>query len=115
MNQRLLSEFTMEEVSQALNQMAPNKASGPDGFSADFFQQNWETVQLEVCNAALHFFNTGQLDAAINTTNIALMIQNPVSVSDFRPISLCNVLYKMISKVLANRLKGMLPSIIAPY
>jgi hypothetical protein len=65
----------------------------------------------------LHFFNTGQLDTFINSTNIALIpkIKTPISVVDYMPINLCNVLYKMISKVLANRLKGILPSIIAPY
>jgi len=61
------------------------------------------------------FFNTGILDEKINVTNIALIpkVPNPVCVTDFRPISLCSVLYMLISKVLANRLKGMLPVIIS--
>jgi hypothetical protein len=71
MNNRLLAEFTMEDISIALNQIAALKA-GPDGFTASFFQQNWATIHMEVCNVILHFFNTDFLDPMINVTNIAL-------------------------------------------
>jgi hypothetical protein len=69
-----------------------------------------------VCAAALHFLNSGHMDSAINATNIALIpkIKNPSCVTEFRPISLCNVLYKIVSKVLANRLKVILPMVISP-
>lgn len=95
--------------------MAPMKAPGPDGFPACFFQQSWDTVQNEVCDATLYFFNTGILDEKINVTNTALIpkVPNPLFVIDFRPIRLCNVLYKLISKVLPNRLKGLLSAIIS--
>lgn len=55
MNQKLTETFTVEEINSALHQMAPLKALGPDGFTACFYQQNWEAVQLEICNAVLHF------------------------------------------------------------
>jgi len=115
MNQKLLAEFTVEEITKALNQMAPTKAPGPDGFSACFYQRNWSTIHGEVCKAILHFLNFGVLDEHINSTYIALVpkIGSPVSVTDFRPISLCNVIYKLISKVLANHLKSILPDIIS--
>ena len=61
--------------------------------------------------AVLDFLNNGNMLPEINHTNIVLIpkIRNPVKMSDFRPISLCNVIYKIISKVLANRLKQVLP------
>jgi hypothetical protein len=96
--------------------MAALKAPGPDGFTASFYQQNWATIHMEVCNAILHFFATGFMDPMIIVTNIVLIPKSdsPRSVTDFRPISLCNVIYKLISKVLANRLKEVLPGIISP-
>ena len=61
--------------------------------------------------AVLDFLNNGNMLPEINHTNIVLIpkIRNPMKMSDFRPISLCNVIYKIISKVLANRLKQVLP------
>jgi hypothetical protein len=111
MNVQLLTEFTMEEINQSLGQMQAFKAPGPDDFVACFYQQNWAIVGTEVCQAVLSFLNTGQMVAKINETNIAL--KNPSQVSDFRPINLCNIIYKLISKVLANRLKVVLPHIIS--
>jgi hypothetical protein len=115
MNQKLLIDFSEEEISAALNQMSTLKAPGPNGFSACFYQANWATIKQEVCSAILHFLNTGDLDCRINTTFIALIpkVQCPESVMKFRPISLCNVIYKLISKVLANRLKLVQPDIIS--
>jgi len=117
MNRRLLAEFTVEEIAIALNQMPPLKSPGPDGFSACFYQHNWGTVHSEVCAAILIFLNSGNMDARINYTHIALIpkVASPSSVTEFRPISLCNVIYKLLSKVLANRLKTVLPEVISCY
>lgn len=95
--------------------MHPLKAPGPDGFSACFYQQHWATVGGEVRTTVLNFLNLGTFDEAINTTFIALIpkVSPSTKVTDFRPISLCNVLYKFIAKVSANRLKVLLPSIIS--
>jgi len=115
MNSKLTARLTVEEIHTALNQMAPMNAPGPNGYSVCFYQHNWATVHTEVCSAIFHFFRTGMLDSNLNKTHIALIpkSQQPECVSEFRPISLCNVLYKLTSKVLANRLKLVLPDIIS--
>ena len=71
-----------------------------------------ESVIIDV----LDFLNNGNMLPDINHTNIVLIpkVKNPERMSEFRPISLCNVIYKIISKVLANRLKQVLPQIISP-
>ena len=115
MNNDLLREFTREEIHCALFQMSPSKAPGPDGMTALFFQKFWHIVGDDVSLAILDFFRSGRMLGSINFTNIVLIpkVKNPESMSQFRPISLCNVLYKIISKVLVNRMKVILPNIIS--
>jgi hypothetical protein len=115
MNAMLTRPFVAAEVDFALHQMHPLKSPGPDGFSACFYQNSWHTVQREVCHAVLDFLSCDVFDEEINATNIALIskVSNPTRITEFRPISLCNVIYKLIAKVLANRLKKVLPAIIS--
>ena len=89
------------EVDFALSQMHPLKSPGPDGLAACFYQQSWLTVRMEVCNAVLAYLNDGVFDNGINITYIALIskVKNPSFITEYRPISLCNVLYKLIAKV----------------
>lgn len=84
--------------------MHPLKSPIADGFSACFYQNSWTMVQREVCEAVLGFLNHDIFDVDLNVTHIALIpkIKTPSKVTDYRPISLCNVMYKLISKVLAN-------------
>ncbi|KAL9687723.1 hypothetical protein QQ045_032130 [Rhodiola kirilowii] len=114
MNDKLRVPFTEGEVKRALFQMHPTKAPGLDGFSALFFQSNWHIVGREVTKEAFEYMSNGKLDVSLNETLIALIPKVKVAerVEDLRPISLCNVMMKIITKVFANRLKEVLPAII---
>ena len=115
MNMRLDRQFTGDEVFKALNQMAPLTAPGPDGMSPIFYKTFWHIIGPDVTNVVLTTLNTGHVPEDLNTTFIALIpkIKEPKKVSDFRPISLCNVVYKLIAKVLVNRLKLALPYVVS--
>ena len=117
MNLELMAPFEKAKVDMALKQMDPLKAPGHDGMPPLFFQQFWSTIGDEVAEAILTCLNTGSIPPSINRTFITLIpkIKSLVRVSDYPPppIALCNILYKLISKVLANRLKKILPCIIS--
>ena len=110
MNEELDQPFTEEEVTEALAQMCPTKAPGPDGLHAVFFQRHWQSVKTGVVSTCLHILNEKATIAPLNHTYIALIMKigKPSKVTDFRPISLCNVIYRIITKAIANRLKYIL-------
>lgn len=108
----LMKPFTQEEVTTAVFQMNPSGSPGPYGFLAQFYQNHWQAVGEEVCRFALQALNQGGSLKEVDDTFISLIpkVRNPKRVAEYRPISLCNVLYKIVSKTLANRLKGILPT-----
>ena len=114
MNKELLAEFKAAEVWKALKQMHPTKAPGPDGMSPLFFHQYWDVIGSDVISCVLKVLNSGVLPCELNETYICLIpkVASPKKIIEFRPISLCNVVYKIISKVLANRLKRILREVI---
>ncbi|OMO52067.1 reverse transcriptase [Corchorus capsularis] len=114
MRASLDATFSADNVKEAVFQMQGDKAPGPDGFSPTFYQKCWSIVCKDVTEFVLNFLNTGEILSNINHTNIVLIpkVENPRTMKDFRPIALCNVIFKIISKVLANRLKLVLPQII---
>jgi len=115
MNDWLLKPYSEEEVRQAIFCMGPNQAPGPDGLTAGFYQLHWDTLGPSVTLAVLEFLNGGEMPAMINNTTIVLIpkVKNPQEMKQFRPISLCNVVYKICSKVLANRLRPLLDDVVA--
>lgn len=115
MNEHLQSCFTAEEVHEVIKQMAPLKSPSPDGFSTCFYQAYWPIVGQDFCKGILKFLNEGTFDDSLNFTSIVLIpkTKTPTIPKDYKPISLCNVLYKAASKVIANHLKSVLPVIIS--
>lgn len=95
--------------------MHPLKSPWPDGFATCFYHKSWGTVGKVVSRVVLQYLNGGVFDAAINSTNIVLIpkVSSPSRVKKYRPIKLCNVLYKLIAKMLENRLKTVLPHVIS--
>jgi len=106
MNEALCRSFSVEEISDALFQMGPLKAPGLDGFPARFYPRHWEALKNDVVAAVQKIFEDGILPSGINDTAIVLIPKgsNPEELKDFRPISLCNIIYKIILKCLVNRL-----------
>jgi len=115
MNERLTRPFSADEVERALYMMKGSKAPGPDGFTAGFYQLHWDVLGADITYAVLDFLNGGALPDEMNQTTLVLIpkTRNPQEMKEYRPISLCNVIYKLCSKVLANRLREFLDDIIA--
>ena len=114
-NAMLAVEFVKAEVEEALQQMAPLKAPGPNGLPLLFYQKFWPSIGEDVSKAVLNYLNLGSIPSSINHTFITLIpkVKSPFVVSEFYPISLCNVIYKIVSKVAVIRLKKVLPLIIS--
>ncbi|BFG30782.1 hypothetical protein CerSpe_170560 [Prunus speciosa] len=116
MNNSLCSPVLDEEIKEAAFQLGASKAPGPDGFSGIFYHNYWGIIREDLCKMVKAFFQGDFLVHCLNMTEIALIpkVPNPEAVTQFRPIALCNFTYKIISKILANRLKPMLAEIISP-
>ena len=115
-NRDLIKEVTEEEILAALSQMSSLKAPSPDGLQASFYQKYWKIVGKSVCKMVRAFFHNGHLLKEINRTFITLIpkLESPEASHHYRPINLCNVSYKIIAKILANRIKPLLNKIISP-
>ncbi|XP_074356304.1 uncharacterized protein LOC141696006 [Apium graveolens] len=110
-NRDLIAEFKIEEFSEAIKQMHPDKSAGPDGLNPAFYQHFWGLCGKDVFQCCKNWLVDLAFPLGLNDTNVVLIPKkdNTDEMKDLRPIALCNVLYKVISKVLANRLKEILP------
>lgn len=107
--------FTDEEIKAAFFSLPRNKASGPDGFPVEFFTESWSVIGPEVTAAIREFFISGRLLKQWNATTLVLIPKTPNAscTSDFRPISCLNTIYKVIAKLLTNRLQQLLSNVIS--
>lgn len=114
-NDELCKPYTDNEIHAALFQMGPTKAPGPDGFPALFYQRHWDFFGAEICSAVRSSLQGDDIPDGLCDTTIILIpkVTKAERLINFRPTSLCNVIYKIASKVLANRLKCVLLDIIS--
>ncbi|KAF7826637.1 reverse transcriptase [Senna tora] len=103
------------EIFDTLSQLKPFKAPGLDGFQPGFFQKYWTDVKESLCTEIRDLFRDPQLIGNWNETFICLIpkVNNPTEIQSFRPISLCNTIYKIVAKILVNRLKSIIPNLIS--
>ena len=110
----LVGPVTPTEIQQALHTLLNDKVSGPDGFTKEFFEAAWPIVGRDFIVAVQSFFLFGFMPTGVNATILTLVRKttNAQTMKDYRPIACCNLLYKVISKVLANRLKIIFPDAV---
>jgi hypothetical protein len=113
-NLSLMKEVSQQEIKEALDQMNPDKAPGPDGFTARFYQQCWGIIKSDLTKMIRKSQSSSKLGGSTNSAFLALIPKEKgaLSFNRFRPISLCNTSYKILTKVIANRMKTILPLII---
>ncbi|XP_010412832.1 PREDICTED: uncharacterized protein LOC104699194 [Camelina sativa] len=114
-NDSLTREVIETEIKQALFMMHPDKAPDPDGMTTLFYQKAWNTIKADLVLLVNSFLQEGVFDKRLNETNICLIpkVDKPTKMSELRPISLCNVGYKIISKVLCQGLRTFLSELVS--
>lgn len=112
----LVKPVDLQEVKDNLFGIGGNKAPGVDGYLACFYQNQWSLCARDIFDLVSTAFSTCIIHEKLNTTLITLVpkVPNPSSMVQFRPISLCCTLYKVISKILVARLRVILPNLISP-
>jgi hypothetical protein len=113
----LTRPFSIEEIKNVVFSLKHNSAPGPDGIPSKFFQEFWDTIKCDLFNL-FKSFHDGTLNIErLNFGNVTLIpkIPNAVDNKAFRPICLLNVCYKIITKVLTNRLASCITSVISDF
>ncbi|KAJ0483299.1 putative RNA-directed DNA polymerase [Helianthus annuus] len=112
----LVAPFNLDEIKRAVWGCGGDKAPGPDGFSFKFIKRFWNLLSPFFADVLYQFHDKEFINEGCNSSFVALLpkVVDPQDLNDFRPISLIGVVYKVIAKVLANRIKPTLPSIVSP-
>ncbi|WMV33006.1 hypothetical protein MTR67_026391 [Solanum verrucosum] len=113
-NAALQAQFEEQDIKNCVFSCVGDKALGPDGFTMAFFKQCWEEIKQEVVAAIQNFHDQGYFEKSFNATFIALIPKKfgASKLKDFRPISLIGSNYKIISKILTERLKKVMPKLV---
>ena len=108
-------KFEREEILQVISDLEGDKALSPDGFTMAFYHHCWRVVEKDVLAVFEEFFQHCKFEKSLNVTFIALIPKqnDATNIRDFRPISLVGSMYKILSKVLANRLRVVLDQLIS--
>lgn len=114
--EKLIEEVTIEEIKAGMRALKPFKAPKADGLHAGFFQRFWHEVQDFVCKEVGFTFQSGTVAEYLNETLIALIpkCQSPESLGNYRPVSLWNSVYKVITKIIIARLRPYLNNLVSP-
>ena len=106
----------MKKIWSALWSLKPYKAPRPDGLHAGFFQRFWHTVDNLIREEVKLIFSSGEMPAYLNKTLITLIpkCSNPETLWNYRPISLCNSIYKVLTKIIVTRLRPLLVDLVSP-
>uniref|UniRef100_A0A803PQY7 Reverse transcriptase domain-containing protein n=1 Tax=Cannabis sativa TaxID=3483 RepID=A0A803PQY7_CANSA len=109
--------LTVEEIRSVVFAMHPLKSPGPDGFSGIFYRKYWRIVGAKVCKIVQGFFEDQSVCPNLNHTFLCLIpkVTNASRFDQFRPISLCNFCYKIISRILTDRLKKVIDRLVSPF
>lgn len=110
----MLRPFTENDVKMALFFIPGDKSPGPDGFRSGFYKDSWSVIGADVTRPVLDFFETERLLKQVNAIVLTFIpeVKCPRSVTEYRPIVCCNVIYKCITKLMCLRIKEVLPVII---
>ncbi|GJV42591.1 RNA-directed DNA polymerase, eukaryota [Tanacetum coccineum] len=107
--------ITMDEIRAAVWDCGENKSPGPDGYTFEFFRRYWNLIGSDFCSAVECFFEKGSFPRGCNSSFIALIpkVTDAKFVTDFRPISLISSVYKVVTKILANRLAMVISDLVS--
>lgn len=113
---RLLKPFIKDEINNFIWKIELDKALGPDGFSIQLYRIYWDIIKVDLFRMIKGFLQKAKVGGSINSTFLALIPKeaNLVAFDRFRPISLCNASYKILSKLLANRINLLREKLISP-
>ena len=114
MNQELLEEVSEEELNKIVHSFQKGKSSGPDGFTLDFLLGFYDLSKTDILKVVRESQRTGKVLGSMNATFITLRPKKHTgeTFEDFRPVSFCNMIYKIIAKIIAQRQKPILSQFI---